>query len=180
MFVRLASVLVAMCLVGVGSAHAAAIQISAAPGFALHDSDTQINGVCLNIWGRNPQKAAALGFVNGSTGDSGGFSWSLYNYAENYSGVQWAFFNRTSNDFTGWQHGVVNYVGGNCQGLQWGFVNVAYSLKGLQLGAINYATEIEEPGIQVGLVNIIRETDTWFRGVPKSVAPGMVFVNWRF
>ena len=138
-------------------------QLSLTPGIAIHSEETFIKGVTLNIWGENPQAAFAFGFVNGSSGNSAGFSWGLVNYAENYTGVEW---------------GTVNYAKGNFKGLQSGFFNYAGKLKGLQFGAINYAKTVES-GLQIGLVNII-EQNKWFTGFPKELAKGMVFVNWRF
>jgi hypothetical protein len=155
---------VLICLVA-SSAYAESkpFQLSLVPDVAIHSKDTHIKGVTLNIWGQNPQSAFALGFVNGSTGDSKGFSWGLVNYAESYNGVE-----------VGW----VNYATGNFTGVQSGFFNYVVKLKGLQLGTINYA-KTAESGIQIGLINIISQNQ-WFTGFPKELAKGMVFVNWRF
>jgi hypothetical protein len=155
---------VLICLVA-SSAYAESkpFQLSLVPDVAIHSKDTHIKGVTLNIWGQNPQSAFALGFVNGSTGDSKGFSWGLVNYAESYTGVE---------------VGVVNYATGNFTGVQSGFFNYAVKLKGLQLGAINYA-KTAESGVQIGLINIISQNQ-WFTGFPSELAKGMVFVNWRF
>ena len=138
-------------------------QASLVPDVAIHSRDTRINGFTLNVWGENPQSAFALGFVNGSTGDSKGFSWGLVNYAENYTGVEWAWVNWASGHFTGWQNGIVNYAG---------------TLTGLELGWVNIAKGAQR-GLQIGLVNVIQE-NRWFTGFPKELAKGMVFVNWRF
>ena len=155
---------VLICLVA-SSAYAESkpFQLSLVPDVAIHSKDTHIKGVTLNIWGQNPQSAFALGFVNGSTGDSKGFSWGLVNYAESYTGVEM---------------GLVNYATGNFTGVQSGFFNYAVKLKGLQLGTINYA-KTAESGIQIGLINIISQNQ-WFTGFPNELAKGMVFVNWRF
>ena len=155
---------VLICLVA-SSAYAESkpFQLSLVPDVAIHSKDTHIKGVTLNIWGQNPQSAFALGFVNGSTGDSKGFSWGLVNYAESYTGVE---------------VGSVNYATGNFTGVQSGFFNYAVKLKGLQLGAINYA-KTAESGVQIGLINIISQNQ-WFTGFPNELAKGMVFVNWRF
>lgn len=155
---------VLICLVA-SSAYAESkpFQLSLVPDVAIHSKDTHIKGVTLNIWGQNPQSAFALGFVNGSTGDSKGFSWGLVNYAESYTGVE---------------VGLVNYATGNFTGVQSGFFNYAVKLKGLQLGTINYA-KTAESCIQIGLINIISQNQ-WFTGFPNELAKGMVFVNWRF
>lgn len=167
------------CAVAAGTyAESKAFQASLTPKVAIHSTDTRIEGVALSIWGENPQTAFALGFVNGSSGDSVGFSWGLVNYAENYTGVQWSFVNCTSGDFVGWQAGFVNYAS-DLTGVQTGFVNVTDNLAtGLQWGFVNYAKDASS-GVQLGLVNVINENE-WFTGFPEELAKGMVFVNWRF
>ncbi len=154
-------------------------QASLTPDIAIHSRDTRIEGLTLSIWGENPQKALSLGLVNGSTGDSAGFSWGfLLNYADNYKGVQWAMVNFTKGNYLGWQHGFVNYTDQNFKGLQTGFVNYAGHLKGLQFGFVNYA-ERADTGVQLGLLNLLPQ-NKWFSEFPDALAPGMVFVNWRF
>ena len=155
-------------------------QASVTPDIAIHDQDVMIEGLTLSIWGQNPQKALSLGIANGSTGDSSGFSWGfLLNYADNYKGVHWAAVNYTTGDFLGWQGACINYTGGFAKGLQTGWVNYAESFKGLQFGLVNFA-KTTETGVQIGIINIIQETQTWFTEFPDAVAPGMVLVNWRF
>jgi hypothetical protein len=92
-----------------------------------------------------------------------GFSWGLVNYAQNYKGVEWAAVNIANGHFTGWQGGFINY---------------AQKLTGLQLGTINYV-ETAQSGLQIGFINVIQDNQ-WFKGFPKELAKGMVFVNWRF
>ena len=152
-------------------------QASLTPDIAIHSRDTRINGVALSIWGENPQSAFALGFVNGASGDSVGFSLGLANYAENYKGVQWSFVNCATGEFVGWQDGFVNYAN-SMTGFQSGVVNIAKNMKGLQLGAVNYA-ETVDGGVQIGVVNIITQNE-WFSSFPSELAKGFVFVNWRF
>src|SRR5271170_8211052 len=65
-------------------------QASLTPDIAIYPKTAEIHGLSLNIWGENPQQGVALGFVNGSTGYSAGFSWGLVNYSESYTGVSWA------------------------------------------------------------------------------------------
>ncbi|MFT5123142.1 MAG: hypothetical protein ACI9TH_000882 [Kiritimatiellia bacterium] len=161
------------------AAEKAAFQLSLTPDVALQDRETLIEGVTLNIWGENPQKALAIGLVNGSTGDSAGISlaWAL-NYAENYSGLQYGVVNYTSGDFLGWQSGFVNYTKGNFKGLQTGAVNYAGTLTGIQLGFVNFA-ESAQSGIQLGFLNLIPENE-WFSNLPDQMAKGMIFANWGF
>jgi len=162
------------------------IQLSLTPDIALYGRSEQISGLTLNIWGENPQTGLALGLVNGSTGNSTGVSVGILNYADNYKGLQWGFVNYTKQDFSGWQGGpffgllvsAVNYTGGTMTGFQCGVVNYAGKLSGLQLGLVNYAVTVDA-GVQIGAVNIMPE-NRWFTGLPSELAPGMVFLNWRF
>ena len=155
------------------------LQVSITPDIAIYDRTERIEGLCLSIWGENPQTALALGIVNGSTGRSAGLSWAfILNYADNYKGIQWAPVNYAKGDFLGWQGGIVNYTDGFMKGLQTGAVNYASRLTGLQLGVVNYAATAET-GVQIGLVNLIPQNE-WFTGLPNELAPGMIFVNWRF
>ncbi len=154
-------------------------QASLTPDIAVHDRNVTIEGLALSIWGENPQKGVALGFVNGSTGESIGLSWSIVlNYADSYKGVHLALANYAKGNFLGWQGGFINYTENNFKGAQTGFVNYAKQFNGLQLGFINYA-ETAGSGVQIGLLNVIRENE-WFSEFPNAVAPYMVFVNWRF
>lgn len=177
---RMLVLIVAGWIVGGAIASAATpLQVSLTPAVSLFGANEQVNGLALSLWGENPQTALALGIVNGSTGNSAGFSLGLLlNYADNYKGIQWAPINYTKGDFFGWQAGVVNYVEGTMKGLQSGWVNYAGSLTGLQFGLFNYAAHAES-GVQIGLLNIMPDSQ-WFTGLPDELAPGMVLVNWRF
>jgi hypothetical protein len=161
-------------------ANAKPIQLSLTPEIALYDRTEKIEGLTLSIWGENPQAGLALGFVNGSTGQSAGLSLGLLiNYADSYKGVQATFIcNYTKADFLGWQIGSVNYTDGIMKGLQTGFVNYAGKLTGLQIGLVNYAASAET-GVQIGFVNLMPQ-NAWFTGLPDELAPGMVIVNWCF
>jgi hypothetical protein len=171
------------------------IQLSLTPNIALHSRHEIIEGLTLSIWGENRQEALSLGIVNGSKGQSVGASLGLFNYADYYRGIHFGLFgvNYTKNNFFGAQIGWFggNYAGqmkglqlglGNwaeqIKGLQFGLVNYAGQLKGLQLGLGNWADTAQD-GVQIGLVNIIAQ-NKWFDNFPDEVAPGMLFVNWRF
>ena len=182
---RLVAVLVGVMVATGVMAGSKPIQLSLTPDIALYDRSETIEGLSLSIWSENPQSALALGIVNGSTGQSAGLSLALVlNYADNYKGIQWALINYTKGDFLGWQGGwvfgfaAVNYAEGSMKGLQTGVVNYAGKLTGLQLGLVNYAATAET-GVQIGLVNLIPKNQ-WFSGLPDELAPGMIFVNWRF
>ena len=138
------------------------LQLSLTPDIALQSRDTVINGISLSIWGENEQHCFALGFVNGSKGDSSGFSWGLVNYAERYTGLQL---------------GIVNYSNDFVSGVQWGTVNVANKVCGLQMGVVNYTKDLN--GVQLGLANIVLNNG-WFDQFPNKLAKGFVFVNWSF
>lgn len=145
------------------SSGSSAFQASLTPNIAVHSSTTEIRGFAINIWGENPQHAFNLGIVNGSTGDSSGFSWAMYNYDDSYTGVQWGIVNFSKENFKGWQSGMVNYSKGDVRGLQNGIVNYAEHLHGVQLGLINIA-----------------ENNDWFKGMPDKFAKGFPFFNWSF
>jgi hypothetical protein len=152
-------------------------QASLTPEIAIYPKTTQINGIALDIWGENPQHSFNLGFVNGSTGDSEGFTWSLYNYAESYTGVAWGVVNYSSREFTGWQSGLVNYSQGKFIGFQSAWINVAEELHGLQWGLVNYAENLH--GVQLGFANVAMN-NPWFTEFPDKLATGFPFVNWSF
>ena len=154
--------------------------LSLAPDVAIFDRDTRIEGLTLSLWGQNPQTALSLGVINGSTGQSGGFSWALVlNYTDSYTGIQWAPINYSSGEFLGWQHGFINIAEGSMTGLQSGWINYANRLNGLQFGVINVAMTVDA-GLQIGLINVIQQNDHWFTDLPNELAPAMIFVNWRF
>ena len=95
-------------------------QASLTPDIAIYPKTAQINGLALSIWGQNPQQGIAVGIVNGSTGDSAGFTWGLVNYSETYTGVSWAWVNVNQTSFKGWEYGLVNVARGEFTGLQSG------------------------------------------------------------
>ncbi|ABC78273.1 LA_2272 family surface repeat-containing protein [Syntrophus aciditrophicus] len=168
-----------MAVASMAMAESKPIQLSLTPDIAVFDRDTEIRGLTLGIWGENPQTALAIGIVNGSKGNSAGLSFGfLLNYAESYKGVQWAPVNYTKKSFLGWQSGIVNYAEGSVKGLQTGAVNYSDHLTGVQFGFVNYAAKATT-GVQIGLINLIPQNQ-WFTRFPDELAPGMVFVNWRF
>lgn len=154
-----------------------AIQLSLTPDVALYPRTATIDGVSLNIWGENPQHGFTLGLVNGSTGDSAGFSCGIVNYDESYRGVQWGVVNYSQEEFVGWQRGVVNISKGQFTGYQEGVVNVSDQTKGFQLGLVNYSGELD--GLQIGLVNLAFN-NPWFNEFPDKLAPGFPILNWSF
>jgi len=172
-------------IIGVASLNAqeSAFQLSLTPDIAIHPKTTQINGIALDIWGENPQHSLNLGFVNGSTGDSGGFTWSFFNYADSYTGVSWGLVNYSRTSFVGWQGGLffcpclVNVSQGKFTGFQEGIVNCAQEFHGFQLALVNYTENLH--GVQIGLVNIALN-NSWFDDFPDQLAKGFPIVNWSF
>jgi len=178
-FSLMAALFFALIVASVTFAGSPPFQASLTPNIAVHKRNVMVEGLTLSVWGENPQKALSLGIVNGSTGQSVGFSWGfLLNYADNYKGIHWACVNYTQGNFLGWQSGFINYTDQHIKGIQTGLVNYAGKLKGAQLGVFNFA-ESADTGFQFGIINVIRE-NKWFRDFPNSIAPGMVFLNWRF
>jgi hypothetical protein len=154
------------------------IQLSLVPDVALYPRTTYVQGFSLGIWSENPQSSLTLGLVNGSTGDSSGFSWGLVNYAESYHGVQWAWVNFSRDEFVGWQHAWVNVDNGNFTGLQDAAINVTLQdATGLQLGIINYAGSLR--GVQLGFINVAMN-NPWFDEFPDKLATGFPILNWSF
>ena len=153
-------------------------QASLTPNIAIHPRTTEIRGLSLNIYGENPQHGVALGFVNGSTGESSGFTWGMYNYNDSFTGVQWGIVNNSKEYFKGWQGAMVNLSQGKFIGWQQGMVNYARGdVRGVQTGFVNYAENLH--GVQLGLINIAANND-WFKGMPDKFAKGFPFVNWSF
>ena len=149
---------------GLQAADAPFFQASLTPDIALYSKTTEISGISLDIWGENPQHSFNLGFVNGSTGDSGGFSLAFFvNYADDYTGVEWSMVNVSRTSFVGWQAGIFNYSEGN--------------FNGLQMGIVNYAENLH--GVQIGFANIARNNG-WFNELPDQLATGFPIVNWSF
>ena len=155
-----------------------AFQASLTPDIAVQSKTNEIHGVSLNLWGENPQHGAALGFINGSTGQSSGFSLAfIANYCDSYTGVQWALINYTTKSFTGWQAGWINFDEGAFKGLQSGLVNVSQDTHGLQLGVFNYTDKLH--GVQIGFANIV-DSNPWFKEFPGKLARGFPIINWSF
>ncbi len=155
------------------------VNLSLVPDVAIFKRTEKIEGFILSVWGENEQTAFALGLVNGSVGNSAGFSLGIGNYADSYSSAQLGIANWTKHNYLGFQGGVLNFCQGNMTGVQFGAVNYAKSFRGLQLAFVNYADSAEN-GVQIGLVNIIAETKKWFGEFPKAVAPVLIRANWRF
>lgn len=153
-------------------------QASLTPDIAIYPKTAEIHGLSLSIWGENPQQGVALGIVNGSSGDSTGFSWGLVNYSETYTGVSWAWVNVNKTSFHGWSYGLVSVAQGEFVGFQSNWIlNYSKKFTGLQLGLVNYAENLH--GVQIGLANIALN-NPWFHEFPDQLATGFPIVNWSF
>ena len=168
---------------GLPAADSHPFQASLTPEVAIYPKTDEIRGLSLNLWGENPQQGVAIGLVNGSSGDSAGFTWALYNYAESYTGISWGLANYSRTSFVGWQGGVlffpcvVNVSLGKFTGFQQAAVNYAEEFHGLQFGLVNYSEDLH--GVQIGVVNIARN-NPWFKDFPDKLATGFPLVNWSF
>ena len=150
------------------------IQLSLFDPVQIVKAGSSVEGVRLSlIYTKN----ANVSFV-----DLGG----LYNLTTgNGSGVQWAFVPHTKGTFSGWQSGLVAVTegmftglqtgtitkAGSGKGVQYGFVNIATSWNGLQLGAVNVADNMKGGGLQIGLINVIKQGGKF---------PVFPIVNWTF
>ena len=94
------------------------------------------------------------------------------------SSAAFGFVNGCTGDSLGASFGLVNYADAY-QGAQFSFFNNNDSIYGAQLGFLNYAKTVKT-GIQFGLINIIDGNKIWFKDFPRSLAPIMILVNWRF
>ena len=179
-------VVAALSLTIASGAFAAGFQASLVPDIAIHNRETDINGVSIGGWNENPSSKFQwqFGFVNGATANSVGVQWfvflpTIYNYAENYTGLQMGFVNYASGEMTGLQWGWLGNYAGDLTGAQLGIVNIATAADGaFQWGLLNYA-ETSHNLFQLGLLNIMVDNE-WFKDFPGDLAKGFVFVNWTF
>lgn len=146
------------------------LQLSLITPVQLFPETDPIHGVRLNIfYGRSEEMVGLdLGLVNHTT--------------EEFRGVQFGLAGLAEGHFKGVQVNNVNLVKGLMEGFQWGFLNGVDEGRGLQLGAVNYATMSHRGleiglvnyansmnGVQIGFINIIRH------GAPFPVLP---IINW--
>ncbi len=101
-----------------------------------------------------------------------GLDWGLVNHTTSgvSKGVQFGLVGINEADFMGWQDNGVNITKGKFEGLQWGLVNYAGTVSGVQIGFVNYAANMTK-GLQIGLVNIIKQGGQF---------PVFPIVNWAF
>jgi hypothetical protein len=142
------------------------------PTMQLVDDDADVKGFRLNLlYGVNRNVTGLdLGLINRTT--------------EDFKGYQGGLVGVTHGRVSGWQDNwAVNVAEGQFYGLQTGLVNLvgtgegvqfgAYNsadyMSGLQIAVVNFAEDLN--GVQVGLINIIRS---------KGSFPILPLVNWKF
>ena len=108
-------------------------------------------------------------YIYARSNEMRGLQGALYNVTTDGVGLSHGFVDVNKGTFTGLKSGFVN-LGQEMKGVQFGFYNQAETLTGLQFGLVNNSRRVES-GLQIGLVNIIKENG-WL--------PFMVIVNGRF
>ncbi len=167
-----------------------AIELSLFHPIQLHDENTDIRGLRLNVFyaKNNNLTGVDLGIfgLGQNSGDVAGIQWNFIGSVVDGDMVGWqtGIYSHTKGEFTGLKAGLVNLQDGEMVGWQYGFVSIAHDkvtglqtglynraadMKGLQLGFINVADQLH--GIQLGLVNFNLSGD------PLYVFP---FVNFSF
>ncbi|MBP1648555.1 MAG: hypothetical protein H6Q30_2000 [Bacteroidetes bacterium] len=110
-----------------------------------------------------------LSLIYGVNANMNGFDWGLVTKTTGtFSGVQWGGVGLVNRDFTGWQANFVSITDGSFKGLQMsGIYSYADHVNGVQFSLVNSAGSMK--GIQIGLLNFIK------RGGFMPVFP---IVNW--
>lgn len=166
------------------------IELSFFHPLQLHDENTDIRGVRLNLFYavNNDVTGVDLGLLGlGQTsGDFAGISWNFVGSVVKGDMVGWqsGIYTHTHGTFTGLKTGLINRQTGELLGVQYGFINIAHtSVTGVQLGFVNKAETMN--GLQFGLVNLadnlhglqIGLANFNFSGDPLYFFP---FVNFSF
>jgi hypothetical protein len=170
------TVLLAASFVAASSASAQSpIQVSLFDPVQIISDANAVAGVRLNvIYTKNSNVTFLdLGFgYNLTTGNGTGIQWALVPRTQGtFTGWQSGFVSVTEGAFTGLQTGAVTMAGSGSKGVQYGFVNVAKGWNGLQLGVVNVADNMKDGGLQIGLINVIKQGGQF---------PVFPIVNWTF
>ncbi len=101
--------------------------------------------------------AFRLSLIYGRNANMSGFDWGLVTKTTgNLTGVQWGGVGLVDKNFTGWQANFVSITDGSFKGLQMaGVYSYASHVNGVQFSLINSAGSMK--GIQLGLLNFIKE-----------------------
>jgi hypothetical protein len=101
--------------------------------------------------------AFRFSLIYGRNVNMSGFDWGLVTKTTgNFTGVQWGGVGLVDKNFTGWQANFVSITDGSFKGLQMaGVYSYANFVNGVQFSLINSAGSMK--GIQIGLLNFIKE-----------------------
>jgi hypothetical protein len=139
-----------------GDTSSALLQLSLFPPVQLVESRRAVAGFRLGIVPVNSEMVGLdIGAVTWTSGDLAALQIGLVNVVEGEAvGVQFAWANIVAGRGVGWQSAPLNITGDGYIGFQQGLVNIngGRASVGLQLGAVNYASQFT--GLMIGLVNI--------------------------
>jgi hypothetical protein len=123
------------------------IQLALVPQFQLVHEDDSIQGLRLNIYGRNRNVSGVdIGLAHEVTGD--------------FKGVDFGILHITRGEGRGLQfNGIYSEATVRMSGLQVGMVNRSNNMHGIQIGLANFADDMT--GFQFGLWNEIKNKEQW-------------------
>ena len=123
------------------------IQLALVPQFQIVHEDDSIQGLRLNIYGRNRNVTGVdIGLAHETTGD--------------FKGVAFGILHIVRGEGHGLQFdGIYSEAAVRMSGLQVGMVNRSNNIHGLQIGLANFADDMT--GIQIGLWNEIKSKEQW-------------------
>ena len=123
------------------------IQLALVPQVQLVHEDRSIQGVRLNIYGRNYNMTGIdIGLAHETKADFNGVSFGLINFVHGEGrGLQFS--------------GLYSEATTKMSGLQVGMFNRSNNIHGLQIGLANFADDMT--GIQLGLWNEIKSKQQW-------------------
>ena len=123
------------------------IQLALVPAVQLVPEDESIQGLRLNIYGRNKNVSGVdIGLAHETTGDFKGVAFGILHIAHGEGrGLQF--------------DGIYSEATARMAGLQVGMVNRSNDMHGLQIGLANFADDMT--GIQIGLWNEIKNKEQW-------------------
>ena len=124
----------------------------------IYGVNTDLTGVDLSLVGINKGSVTGVAFTGVSITEGSFTGWQ--------SG--W-LASITNGEFTGLQDGIYTHAGSG-SGVQLGLLNTADEFSGLQFGFVNI-TETMTSGLQIGLINIIKN---------KEKLKLFPIVNWKF
>ena len=123
------------------------IQLALVPSIQLVPEDDSIQGLRLNIYGRNRNVSGVdIGLAHETSGDFRGVSFGILHIVHGEGrGLQFS--------------GIYSEATARMSGLQVGMVNRSNNMHGLQIGLANFADDMT--GIQIGLWNEIKNKERW-------------------